>query len=287
VAKTIPKKPSGQPDRFIEPMQSMAVAKLPDGPIWEYEIKFDGYRALGIRSGGCMRLISRNGNDFSARFPSVARALAKLPDDTVVDGEIVALDESGRPSFNVLQNYKHSDTPLQFYAFDLLHLAGRNLCDRPLDERRELLRTKVMPRMADQIRFSESFEASPADLISAAKKQGLEGIIAKRRDSLYEPGRRSGAWVKMRVNKGQELVVGGYVPPGKTSTRSSSDIMKTITSSMSHACATASCRRYELSFSSVSACSKSRPVLFRICPSAARAAGVKVSRPTRLQNVAG
>ena len=215
VAKTIQKTRFLQPVHFVEPMQCLAVAKLPEGQDWEYEIKFDGYRALGIRSAGGLRLMSRNGNDFSARFPSIANALSKLPDDTVVDGEVVALDETGRPSFNVLQNYNHAPTPLQFYAFDLLHLAGKNLRGHPLDERRELLRAKVMPRLPDAIRFSETFDAPSAEVVAAVKKQGLEGVIAKRRDSTYEPGRRSGAWVKMRINKGQELVVGGYVPASK------------------------------------------------------------------------
>jgi ATP-dependent DNA ligase len=105
-------------------MQCLAVARLPEGPDWEYEIKFDGNRALGIKSGGRVRLVSRNGNDFSGRFPSVANALSKLPDDSIVDGEIVALDETGRPSFNVLQNYHHSATLLQFYIFDLLNMGA-------------------------------------------------------------------------------------------------------------------------------------------------------------------
>ena len=196
-------------------MQCLAVAKLPEGLDWEYEIKFDGYRALGIKSSGRVRLMSRNGNDFSTRYPSVTRALSKLPEDTVVDGEIVALDETGRPSFNVLQNYNHADTPLQFYVFDLLHLAGKNLRDRALDERRKLLLVRVLPRMPVEILFSETLEATAGEVVAAVKKQGLEGVIAKRRASVYEPGRRSGAWVKMRINKGQELVIGGYVPTAK------------------------------------------------------------------------
>jgi bifunctional non-homologous end joining protein LigD len=132
--------------------------------------------------------VSRNGNDFSARFPSIANALSKLLDDSIVDGEIVALDETGRPSFNVLQNYKHAATPLQLYVFDLLHLAGKNLRDRPLDERRESLRAKVMPWMQGEIIFSETFDAPAVEVVAAVKKQGLEGVIAKRRNSLYEPG---------------------------------------------------------------------------------------------------
>jgi bifunctional non-homologous end joining protein LigD len=215
VAKTIQKPRSPQPARFVEPMQCLAVAKLPEGPNWEYEIKFDGYRALGIKSAGRVRLLSRNGNDFSARFPSIANALSKLPDDSIIDGEIVALDETGRPSFSVLQNYNHADTPLQFYTFDLLHLVRKSLRDRPLDDRRELLRTKVMPRMQGEVLFSETLDATAAEIVAAVRKQGLEGVIAKRRDGLYEPGRRSGAWVKMRINKGQELVIGGYVPTVK------------------------------------------------------------------------
>lgn len=212
MARTIQKTSLRQLARFFEPMQCLAVAKLPEGLDWEYEIKFDGYRALGIKSSGRVRLMSRNGNDFSARYPSITRALSKLPDDTVVDGEIVALDETGRPSFNVLQNYNHAVTPLQFYTFDLLHLAGKNLRDRALDERRDLLRARVMPRMPVDILFSESLEAPADEIVAAVEKQGLEGVIAKRRYSIYEPGRRSGAWVKMRINKGQELVIGGYVP---------------------------------------------------------------------------
>jgi bifunctional non-homologous end joining protein LigD len=201
---------------FVEPMQCLAVANLPEGPDWEYEIKFDGYRAVCDRVDGRVQLWSRNGNDFSVRYPLVTRAVSKLPDDTVIDGEIVALDERGLPSFNILQNYNHAGTPLQFYVFDLLQLRGKDLQARALSERRELLRSKVMPHLdGGVVHLSESLEATASEVVAAVKKQGLEGVIAKRRDSLYEAGRRSGAWVKMRVNKGQELVIGGYVPTEK------------------------------------------------------------------------
>jgi bifunctional non-homologous end joining protein LigD len=111
-------------------MQWQPVAKLPEGSNWEYEVKFDSYRALGIKSGGRVRLMSRNQNDLATRFPVLAQALAELPDETIIDGEVVALDETGRPSFNVLQNYRRASTPLQFYAFDVVSFAGRSLEDR-------------------------------------------------------------------------------------------------------------------------------------------------------------
>jgi len=193
-------------------MQCLPVGRLPEGDGWEYEVKLDGYRALGIGSDGYSKLLSRNGKDLSGRFSAIAKALAKVPAETVIDGEIVALDENGRPSFGALQN--SSGNVLRFFAFDLLYLAGRDLLKMPLDERRHLLREKLMPKMAEIVCYSETLEASAADVLATVKEQGLEGVIAKRRDSVYEAGRRSGAWVKMRVNKGQELVIGGYVPGG-------------------------------------------------------------------------
>jgi ATP-dependent DNA ligase len=180
-------------------MQCLPVAKLPEGSNWEYEVKFEGYRALGIKSGGRVRLMSRNENDLAGRFPILAQALTELPDETSIDGELVALDENGRPSFNVLQNYRRAATPLQFYAFDVLTFAGRSLQNEPLEERRRVLRTKIMPRMPESVLFSETLDATASEATEAVKAQGLEGVIVKRRDSLYEPGRRSGARVKMRV----------------------------------------------------------------------------------------
>jgi ATP-dependent DNA ligase len=117
---------------FVEPMQCLPVVRLPEGLSWEYEVKLDGYRALGIKIGGPTKLLSRNGKDLSERFSGVTAALAKLPDETVIDGEIVALDENGRPSFGALQNGSRS-TVLRFFAFDLLFIAGRNIQKRPLE----------------------------------------------------------------------------------------------------------------------------------------------------------
>src|ERR1700720_3209137 len=130
---------------FIEPMLALAATKLPVGPAWSYELKFDGYRAIAVRANGRVRLLSRNGKDFTKRFASIARALEALPDDTVIDGEIVAYSDDGRPSFNVLQNHRGAGPELHLYAFDLLTLRGTDLTREPLEERREILRAEVMP----------------------------------------------------------------------------------------------------------------------------------------------
>jgi DNA ligase D-like protein (predicted ligase) len=197
---------------FVEPMLSLAVPKLPEGLDWSYELKFDGYRALGMKTDGQVQLLSRNGKDFTKRFTLIASGLEKLPDETLIDGEVVAFDPEGRASFNVLQNNRSCTTELQFYVFDLLIIRGKDLTQQSLEKRRELLRTKVMPQLPDSIRYSETLKASPAELIEAVREQGFEGIVAKRRDSLYEPGKRSGAWRKMRVLKSREFVIGGYTP---------------------------------------------------------------------------
>jgi ATP-dependent DNA ligase len=193
---------------FVEPMLSLPVAKLPEGSAWSYELKFDGYRALGLKADDRIQLLSRNGKNFTKRFILITQVLEKLPDETVIDGEIVSFDSEGRPSFNVLQNQRNRETELQFYVFDLLILRGKDLTQQSLDKRRELLRTKVMPRLPETIRYSETLQATPAELIEAVREQGFEGIMAKRRDSLYEPGKRSGAWQKMRVLQSRAPVRG-------------------------------------------------------------------------------
>src|SRR4051812_8641174 len=195
---------------FIEPMLLLRTDELPDEPArWEYQLKFDGYRAVAFKTRGTVQLRSRNDNDFSTRYPSIVRALQDLPDETVLDGEIVALDEDGRPSFNALQN-QGSSRPIIFYVFDVMVLTGRDVKSEPLDARRRLLERRVLPRLAEPIRYTGALEASLRDLVHSVKVQGLEGLVAKRRDSRYEPGLRSGAWMKMRVNRSQEFVIGGY-----------------------------------------------------------------------------
>jgi DNA ligase D-like protein (predicted ligase) len=188
---------------------------LPEGDQWLYELKLDGYRALAIKTDGKVQLRSRNDNDFNVRYPVIAKSLATLPDETVIDGEVVALDEAGKPSFNILQNYGSGVAPLHFYVFDVLVLAGKNVMAEPLTRRRDLLEKRILPKLAEPIRYSAELAADLKVLIRSVKAQNLEGLVAKHRDSKYEPGERSGAWQKMRVNQGQELVIAGYTPSPK------------------------------------------------------------------------
>jgi len=196
---------------FIEPMLLLRTDKLPDDPArWAYQLKLDGYRAVAFREDGRLQLRSRNDNDFSQRYPAVLEGLAGLPEGTVIDGEVVAFDEEGRPSFNTLQNYGSAAGDVVFYVFDVMVLAGMSVLDEPLDRRLALLEKKVLPTLKEPVRYAGTFEARLSDLVASVKAQGLEGLVAKRRDSRYEPGLRSGAWQKMRVNRGQEFVIGGY-----------------------------------------------------------------------------
>jgi DNA ligase D-like protein (predicted ligase) len=195
---------------FVEPMECLPVTTLPDGPEWSFEIKLDGYRALAVKAEGKVRLYSRRKKSFNSQYPHLVEALNDLPDDTVVDGEIVSLDDSGRPNFHLLQNFRSQASRIHYFIFDLLICKDRDLTGLPLSQRRELLRQFVKPN--SRMRLSEQFKVSANEMLSAVRGQKLEGVVAKRNDSLYQPGKRTGAWIKYRVNRGQEFVVGGYIP---------------------------------------------------------------------------
>lgn len=205
---------SGLPHRaaaFIEPMQCLSVSKLPTGSQWTWEIKLDGYRALTVKSGKRVTLYSRLENFLNVKFPYIADALATLPDETVVDGELVALDDNGRPDFNMMQKFRSAASRIHYYIFDMLILKGRDLASLPLSERRAFLKAQI--RVADErIRIMDYVEADSDQILHAVREQKLEGIIGKRADSAYEAGQRSGNWIKYRLNSGQEFVIGGYTP---------------------------------------------------------------------------
>jgi bifunctional non-homologous end joining protein LigD len=197
--------------RFIEPMLLLRTASLPDEPArWAYQLKLDGYRAIAFTSGGKVHLRSRNDNDFSRRYPSVVGGLRNLPDDTVIDGELVAIGDDGRPSFHALQDRDPAKAPVLYYVFDVMVLAGRDVTGQPLEARRELLERRVLPALAEPVRYTGELTAPLPTLVHSVKAQRLEGLVAKRRDSRYESGLRSGAWLKMRIDQGQEFVIGGY-----------------------------------------------------------------------------
>jgi bifunctional non-homologous end joining protein LigD len=197
--------------KFIEPMYARLINELPEGRDWLYEVKFDGYRCLVGRDSNGVTLWSRRENLFTKQFPQIARACERFPPGTLVDGEIVALDESGRVSFNLLQHHRSEAQAVLFYVFDVLVYRGRSLLNEPLERRRQVL-AKAIRGKAAPLAMSESLDASADELVRVAKEFGFEGIVAKRKDSLYESGKRTGAWLKYRVNREQEFVIGGYTP---------------------------------------------------------------------------
>jgi DNA ligase D-like protein (predicted ligase) len=201
---------------FVEPMLAKAVETLPTKGNWLYEIKLDGYRAQVVKQRGRVTLFSRRGNTLNRRFRSLADAFGFLPEDCIIDGEIVVLDNSGKPSFSALQNSLRRVTSPYFYTFDLLAYRGKDLRRLPLSQRRQVLEEHVLGKLKDPVRLSIAFTAAPKMLVTAVRKTGLEGIVAKRTDSRYEAGERSGAWVKYKTNHNQELVIGGYKPSSPT-----------------------------------------------------------------------
>jgi bifunctional non-homologous end joining protein LigD len=203
--------------RFIEPMKARLMDAPPQGD-WIYEIKFDGVRALALKNGANVRMFSRNEKDFGAKFPEVAESVEQIDaGDAIIDGEIVALDPKGRSSFQLLQAYDlgQERPPIYFYAFDLLQLNGRDLQNETVVTRKDELE-RLLKDPPGVIRYSASLNGKVEDLLKQANRLGLEGIIGKRVDSVYEPGRRSGAWIKLKLHQEQEMVIGGYTNPEGT-----------------------------------------------------------------------
>jgi len=202
--------------RFVEPMKAKLVEKPPSAGDWIYELKFDGIRLIAIKDGGKVSLLSRNQNELRARFPEIVDAIENLPvDECVIDGEVVALDEEGRSSFQLLQarEMESRKSPVYFYAFDILQLDGKNLVSMPLEARKKVLENLCGGAADPRIRYSGAIGGDANQLLEEVQRRGLEGIIGKLRNSVYEPGRRSGAWIKLKCVDEQEFVIGGYTPP--------------------------------------------------------------------------
>jgi bifunctional non-homologous end joining protein LigD len=207
--------PSAKP-RFIDPMKPKLLDSPPADGDWIYELKFDGIRLLAIKNGDDVKVMSRNKNELNARFDEVADAVRRLPvRECIIDGEVVAVDEEGRSSFQLLQarELEGRQTPIHYYVFDLLQVDGRDCMGLPLSRRKELL-DKICADAGEPIRFSAQIGQNPKALLAEVSRRGLEGLIGKLAESRYESGRRSGTWIKLKCVNEQEFVIGGYTPPG-------------------------------------------------------------------------
>jgi bifunctional non-homologous end joining protein LigD len=199
------------------PIKELQLATLvdaaPEGPEWLHEQKFDGYRILADRNEDEVRLLSRRFKDWTGEFPSIAAAVAKLPARRVIlDGEVCVLMPDGRTSFQALQNsFGTSGANLVYFVFDVLAIDGEILTSLPLEERKARLK-KLLPNKPATLRYSDHVFGSGAEFFALACKQGLEGIISKRRDKAYVPGRGK-TWVKTKCLLRQELVIGGFTDP--------------------------------------------------------------------------
>lgn len=199
--------------RFVPPMQCKIVDRLPVGEEWRYELKLDGYRAEAVKTAAGVRLISRNQKDLTGDYPELVEAVQALGmREGVLDGEIVAVDASGRPSFQTLQHLGHfgrEHRPVFYFAFDLLNLESKSPLALPLVERKELL-ARTFRDAPSRVRFASFLEGDPNAIAAEICRQNLEGIVAKRANSRYEPDKRSGAWMKWKCGFEQEFVIGGY-----------------------------------------------------------------------------
>ena len=193
------------------------LAKEADEPFddkdWLYEIKWDGYRAIAEVNNGDVRLYSRNGNTFENSYPVVVNELKKIRADAVIDGEIVVLNDEGHPEFQLLQHYEENrHRPIQFYAFDVLSLNGHDTTQLPLIERKELLQG-IIPKN-EVIKYSDHILVKGIAFFNVSKEKNLEGIIAKKADSLYYTGKRTNEWLKIKNHRTQEAIICGYTDPG-------------------------------------------------------------------------
>jgi len=206
----------------IHPMLATSVDEPFDGPDWLFEIKWDGYRAVAFIENGKVRLVSRNQNELTARYPELKDLAKSVKAKTaILDGEVVALDQQGRASFSLMQQRTgfrpggrrgaaNADVPVLYYAFDLLYLDGYDWRKLPLEGRKKKLASILVTQ--DSLRYSDHYENQGKALFEIAREKGLEGILAKKRDSIYQE-RRSSEWLKIKIRHRVECVIGGYTEP--------------------------------------------------------------------------
>jgi bifunctional non-homologous end joining protein LigD len=212
IAFTLNDYPKVPAPEVIRPMLCTLVDQPFDRENWLFEMKWDGYRAVGAKRGSNVQLYSRNNLDFRAKYPEVVEALQVLPDGTVIDGEIVAVDKDGRPHFERLQNWgKNKEGELRYYAFDLLWFKGHDVRSAPLLERKQLLRDVIPPQSA--IKYSDHITEKGTKFFKEIQKAQLEGIVAKRTDSPYQDGKRGADWLKIKTHLRQEVVIAGFTEP--------------------------------------------------------------------------
>ena len=206
----------------IYPMLATVINEPFDGPDWLFEIKWDGYRAIAFIENGKTRLVSRNQNELTARYPELKDMAQSVKAKTaILDGEVVALDAQGRPSFSLMQQRTgfrpggrrgptNADVPVLYYAFDLLYLDGYDWRKVQLEERKKRLASVLVP--GETVRYSDHYERQGKALFEMARSKGLEGILAKKRDSIYQE-RRSSEWLKIKITHRLECVIAGYTEP--------------------------------------------------------------------------
>ncbi len=198
--------------KFIHPMLANEIADPFDDKDWLFEIKWDGYRAIAEKKKNKLSLYSRNGLSFLERYPVIADQLLCIEGDAVLDGEIAAVDKKGRSDFQLLQHYaENQDKPIQYQIFDLINLNGRDTTKLPLIKRKELLQ-KLIPEN-DVIKYSDHITEAGKRFFKAAKQKELEGIMAKKMDSKYFPGKRTNEWLKIKNHKTIEAIIAGYTEP--------------------------------------------------------------------------
>ena len=194
---------------LIKPMLATKAPEIFNKANWIYELKWDGYRAIANIQQGKVDLYSRNGISFKAKFREIYALLKNIPHDVILDGEIVALDEAGKPVFQKLQNYQNDPSgELRYYVFDLLYLNGHNIMDLPLTERKSLLPAVIED--IPQVYYCDHVESMGKAFFEQAVEMGMEGVIAKKADSKYAPGARSDKWLKIKAFESQEALICGF-----------------------------------------------------------------------------